>query len=64
MPGVINSRELRRADALPTREADRYDQALKELEAAYWVRPIPKPPGPGRGRKDWRLNPALVGSLS
>lgn len=58
-PAVVNARDLRHADVLPTREADRYDAALRELEAAGWLRPAPKAPGPGRARKDWQLNPDI-----
>jgi hypothetical protein len=61
IPAVINARALRHADALPTREAERYDHALAELEAAGWVRRAPRQPGPGRTRKDWLVNPKLQG---
>ena len=43
-PETVNARELRHADALPTREAERYDRALAELEAAGWLRPAPARP--------------------
>ena len=60
MPEMVNARELRHADALPTRAADRYDAALAELEAAGWLRAPPRQPGvPGRQRKDWLVNPML-----
>jgi hypothetical protein len=66
MPATVNARELRHADALPTRDPARYDLALGELEATGWVRPAPQQPGPGRGRpgpgrgrKDWDVNPKL-----
>lgn len=58
-PGAVNARELRHAGAIPTREAERYDAALAELEAAGWVRPAPASAGPGRRRKDWSVNPAV-----
>jgi hypothetical protein len=59
VPAMVNARDLRHADALPTRKAERYDRALAELEAAGWVRPAPRRPGPGRGRKDWLVSPKL-----
>lgn len=59
IPATVNARDLRHADALPTRDAERYDRALAELEAAGWLRPVPRRQGPGRGRKDWLLNPRL-----
>ena len=62
VPGIVNARELRHADALPTREADRYDTALAELTLAYWVKPAPHKAGPGRNRKDFLVNPRLPGA--
>jgi hypothetical protein len=59
MSETVNARELRHADALPTREAERYDRALAELEAAGWLRPAPRPPSAGRPCKDWLVNPKL-----
>ncbi len=59
MPKVVNARDLRHADALPTRVAARYDAALAELADAGWVRPTPSAGGPGRSRKDWSVNPKL-----
>ena len=58
-PEAVNARELRHAGAMPTREAERYDAALGELEQAGWVRPAPSTAGPGRKRKDWLVNPAV-----
>lgn len=60
LPNMVNARDLRHADALPTREAERFDAALGELTLAGWVRPAPRAPGPGRGRKDFLVNPALA----
>ncbi len=62
VPGIINARELRHADALPTREADRYDTALAEMTLAYWVKPAPHKAGPGRTRKDFLVHPRLAGA--
>jgi Protein of unknown function (DUF3987) len=62
MPEVVNARDLRHADALPTREADRYDTALAELTLANWVKPAPRKSGPGRTRKDFLTHPALRAS--
>ena len=59
VPAVVNARDLRHADALPTREADRYDAALAELTLASWVKPAPRKPGPGRSRKDFLVNPSV-----
>ena len=42
VPSIINARDLRHADALPTREAERYDTALAELVLANWVKPAPR----------------------
>ena len=44
LPGIVNARDLRHADALPTREADRYDAALAEITLAGWVKPAPHSP--------------------
>ena len=60
MPEMVNARDLRHADALPSREAARYDAALAELADAGWVRQAPRTAGPGRTRKDWLINPALA----
>jgi hypothetical protein len=48
MPATVNARDLRHADALPTRKPARYDRALAELDAAGWVRPAPRQPGRAR----------------
>jgi hypothetical protein len=61
-PSVVNARALRHEAALQTRDAERYDAALAELEGAGWVRPQPKRTGGkgGRQSKDWAVNPALA----
>ena len=61
LPDTVNARTLRHKAALHTREADRYDAALEELEAAGWVRPQPSRGGGkgGRPSKDWAVNPGL-----
>jgi hypothetical protein len=60
-PETVNARQLRQAGAIPTREAERYDAALAELEAAGWVRQAFTRAGDhaGRRRKDWTINPGL-----
>jgi len=59
-PETVNARALRHAGAMPTREPERYDAALKELHDAGWVRPAPsKRSGPGRKPKDWEVSPAI-----
>jgi hypothetical protein len=60
LPAVVNARDLRHADALPTREADRYDAALAELVLAGWLKSARPRSGPGRTRKDFLVNPSLV----
>ena len=45
-PSTINARDLRRAGALSTKDAARYDAAIAELEAAGWLR--------SRSRQGWR----------
>jgi hypothetical protein len=62
VPEIINRRDLRHADILPTRDAERYDAALGELTLAGWAKPAPRSPGPGRSRKDFILNPNLRAS--
>jgi hypothetical protein len=62
-PAVVNARGLRRdgdGPGIPT--AERVDAALAEAEAAGWCRPAPVRAGdtPGRPRKDWMMNPALL----
>jgi hypothetical protein len=61
VPSSVNARTLRHKAALQTRDAERYDTALAELEAAGWVRPQPRRTGDkgGRQSKDWAVNPAL-----
>jgi hypothetical protein len=61
LPIVVNARALRHKAVLPTRDAERYDAALAELEAASWVRPQPSRGGSkgGRQSKDWAVNPGL-----
>jgi hypothetical protein len=64
MPETINARKLRqRGDGPGIADADRMEAALKEIEAAGWVRPAPsRDGGPGRARKDWAINPKLEGA--
>jgi hypothetical protein len=38
-PSTINARDLRRAGALSTKDAARYDAAIAELESGGWLRP-------------------------
>ncbi|HEV7267246.1 MAG TPA: DUF3987 domain-containing protein [Falsiroseomonas sp.] len=62
---VLNAKALRRMAGgpnIPT--AERMDAALAELAAAGWCRPAPVRAGdaPGRARKDWAVNPALLGA--
>ena len=61
LPLVVNARALRRRPVLHTREVDRYEAALAELEAAGWLRPQPSRSGGkgGRPTKDWAVNPML-----
>jgi hypothetical protein len=65
-PKTLNSRSLRRAAALTTRDAHRYDAALAELDAADWVKRDPGREGGrvGRQRKDWSVNPRLFGETN
>ena len=60
---TVNSRGLRRAGALSTKDAARYDAAISELESAGWLRSRPGRDGEaaGRKRKDWGTNPRLWG---
>jgi hypothetical protein len=62
----VNARDLRKAGALSTKEAARYDKALEELTEAAWLRPAPGRAGlqPGRQRKDYEINPALHARLA
>ena len=62
LPAIVNARGLRHASALPTRQPARVDAALAELAEANWVREAPARAGdqPGRRRKDWAINPALM----
>ena len=61
LPDIVNAKELRRmaqGPAIP--DAERMEAALRELEAAQWVRSAPiRAAGHGRQRKDWAINPAL-----
>lgn len=61
LPGLqaVNARDLRRARALPTDQAARYEAALAELAEAAWLRQVPWSGG-GRPRKDFTLNPYLT----
>jgi hypothetical protein len=60
---TVNSRGLRRDCVLSTKEASRYDAAIAELEAAGWLRshPCRAGGGGGRKRKDFEVNPQLLG---
>jgi hypothetical protein len=62
-PSTINARDLRRAGALSTKDAARYDAAIAELESGGWLRPCPGRAGEsvGRKRKDWDVNPQING---
>jgi hypothetical protein len=64
-PKTVNSRDLRRAGVLSTKDAARYTVALAELEAAGWLRATPARQGDtvGRQRKDWAVNPKRYGGL-
>jgi hypothetical protein len=66
LPGIVNAKELRRmaqGPAIP--DAERMEAALRELEAAAWVREAPsRAGGKGRQRKDWAVNPALAEARS
>jgi hypothetical protein len=60
--GIVNARDLRRAPAVAgCRDADRYEAALAELEAARWVRPAPSRASDRKGRqaKNWAVNPRV-----
>ncbi|MDE2344700.1 MAG: DUF3987 domain-containing protein [Betaproteobacteria bacterium] len=61
LPETINAKELRRmaqGPAIP--DAERMEAALRELDAAEWVKSAPsRAGGHGRQRKDWTVNPAL-----
>jgi hypothetical protein len=62
-PAVVNAKALRRdGDGPGIQTAERMDAALAEAEAAGWCRPAPVRAGdtPGRRRKDWAMNPALL----
>lgn len=61
LPGLqtINARDLRRARAIPTDQAPRYDAAIGELVEAGWLRQPPSS-GSGRPRKDYLINPKLI----
>lgn len=61
VPGIVNSKALRRMAAGPAiPDAARMEAALAELAAAEWVRPAPaRAAGIGRQRKDWAVNPAV-----
>src|SRR5262249_29433284 len=61
---TINARSLRRAYALQTKEAARYDAAIRELESAGWLRHTEAGDGKGRRRKDFEINPQLLGGKS
>lgn len=61
-PNTLNAKALRRMAGGPNiPDAERMDAALAELEAAGWCKQAPERSGggPGRTRKDWRMNPAL-----
>jgi hypothetical protein len=62
---TINSRSLRRDSVLSTKEAARYDAAIAELDAAGWLRshPCRAGGGSGRKRKDFDVNPQLLGRI-
>ena len=66
LPETINAKELRRmaqGPAIP--DAERMEAALRELEAADWVKAAPsRAAGHGRQRKDWMVNPALQDARS
>ncbi len=63
LPNTINARALRqRGDGPGIPDAERMETALKELDAAGWVRAAPaRAAGHGRPRKDWATNPKLEG---
>ncbi|WP_234731072.1 DUF3987 domain-containing protein [Acidocella facilis] len=65
MPEIVNAKELRRmaqGPAIP--DAERMEAALRELEAAQWVREAPsRAGGKGRQRKDWAVNPGIRDAL-
>lgn len=63
-PATLNAKDLRRMKGGPgIPDAERMDAALAELAAAGWCRPAPNRAGggAGRARKDWAMNPALLG---
>jgi hypothetical protein len=63
-PKTINSRDLRHAGALTTKDAGRYDAALGELAASGWLQANPgsRSEAGGRPRKDWEVNPSFMES--
>ncbi|OYV99227.1 MAG: hypothetical protein B7Z58_18775, partial [Acidiphilium sp. 37-64-53] len=63
MPATVNARAIRqRGEGPGIPDAERMETALKELDAAGWVRAAPaRAAGHGRSRKDWATNPKLEG---
>ena len=62
----FNARSVYREAGLPgLNTADKMGLAIKELEAACWIRPAPSRAGeaPGRQRADFVVNPAIFGGV-
>jgi len=65
-PAKINARDVRKNWAIPKlREAGDVEQAIEALVEADWLRPAPARSGEtiGRARKDFVVNPSVVGAL-
>ncbi len=58
----INARDIRRSSGIPNlKQAQDVDTAAEALVEAGWLRPAPgrSGPTPGRGSKDFLVNPAV-----